>query len=349
MATQANQHYVLQFYFKYFSHNKKSICVLNRQKGKLIETAPIKGQASKKYFYGDTEIEQALCELEGLFSQALREIISNDTFDDCSYENYLLFVQNIMFQKSRTMSSRKNRKGIHDKLLQLHMECAVNNDETLEEQNRQDFVEMARTLESDPKQTQAIEMSVAIENAGELMDLCPVILQNKTNRPFIFSDAPVVFVNPHLKNITLNGVLGIKTPGIVVFYPLSSQRCVMLIDNVAYKIKGLRNQILKIRNLSDVASINKLQIHNASNAVYFSDFKYGKYVEELLRQEKRNLIDFTGRVVEGIEVDEHGEEVGEIIHSFDQQLPFMPKLSFLNYYEVQENEYQIRSREEYVK
>jgi len=348
MASQANQHYVPQFYFKYFSENKKSICVLNRATGKLIETAPIKGQASKKYFYGDTEIEQALCELEGIFNQALRDIINSDSFKGCSFHNFLLFVQNIMLQKSRTMASRKNKKGMHDKLLQLYMECEVNNDKKLDEDTREAFVEITRSLESDPQQTQAMEMSIAVECAEGLTGLTPIMLYNKTNRPFIFSDAPVVFTNPQHKNITIRGVLGVTSPGLIVIYPISSTRCIMLLDTSVYKVKNLRDSIVKVRNLNDVISLNKLQIHNASNAIYFSEFQYGRYVEELLRQEKRSLLDFTGKVVEGIEVNEKGEEVGDIIHSFDQQLPYIPKFTFLSYYELHESEYRFSRREEYA-
>ena len=128
MAQKANQHFVPQFYFRYFSENGKSICALNRDKGTVIESASIKGQASKKYFYGDADIEDRLSEIEGLFSDALREIRVSFSFEDCTPENYVLLLQNIMLQKSRTMSARKKSKAMQDRLLQLHMECEVNNE-----------------------------------------------------------------------------------------------------------------------------------------------------------------------------------------------------------------------------
>jgi Protein of unknown function (DUF4238) len=196
MANNANQHYVPQFYFRYFSKNGKSICVLNRDNGHTIDSASIKGQASKKYFYGDAEIDQALSKIEGIFSAALRQIIDDSCFENCTPENYVLLLQNIMLQKSRTMSARKRSKAMQDRLLQLYMECQVNNDDSLDDITKKGFLNIAKGLEADPKQYQSMEMSVAVECAEGLVDLLPVILHNKTNRPFIFGDAPVVFINP---------------------------------------------------------------------------------------------------------------------------------------------------------
>ncbi len=169
MANKANQHYVPQFYFRYFSKDGKSICALNRDNGSIIETASIKGQASKKYFYGDSNVEDCLSEIEGIFSDALRKIMDSFSFDDCTPENYFLLLQNIMLQKSRTMSARKKSKAIQDRLLQLHMECAVNNDASLDEKTKENFRKIAQNIEADPKQNQSMAMSIALECAGGLV------------------------------------------------------------------------------------------------------------------------------------------------------------------------------------
>ena len=237
---------------------------------------------------------------------------------------------------------------MQDRFLQLYMECEVNNDDALDNETKEEFRKIAQTLEADPKQYQAHGMSIALECAGSLVDLLPIVLHNKTNRPFIFGDSPVVLTNPLLKQISLRGVLGAQTPGLIVLYPLSPRHCVMLIDAAAYKLKKLNSSVHSIRNLRDVALINKLQIHNSASAVYFSDFQYSQYVVELWRQEKTRLIDHIGKVVEAPGIDHNGEPMGDIIHAFEEQLPLIPKFSFLEYREVPENEYQFTSREEYA-
>ncbi|MES9854743.1 MAG: DUF4238 domain-containing protein [Candidatus Thiodiazotropha sp. L084R] len=43
MLKKSNQHYVPQFYFRYFSGDGKSICVLNRTSGEQIRCSSTKG------------------------------------------------------------------------------------------------------------------------------------------------------------------------------------------------------------------------------------------------------------------------------------------------------------------
>ena len=53
MSALRNHHFVPQFYFRRFSTDGKSICLLTRATGKTVRQATIKGQASKIGYYGD--------------------------------------------------------------------------------------------------------------------------------------------------------------------------------------------------------------------------------------------------------------------------------------------------------
>jgi hypothetical protein len=345
MAQRANQHYVPQFYFRYFSQNGKSICVLNRNNGLTIKSASIKDQASKNYFYGDEKIEQTLSEMEKLFSSALRQIKEDLCFEKCTPENYALFLQNISHQRSRTMKAIKSNKPMRDKLAQLYVECMVNNnDHLLNDETKDMFLNNIQLAEANPQEWQSMYMNIAIENAGSLCDLLPVILKNKTNRPFIFGDAPVIFINPYLKNITSQGVLGTQSSGLIILYPIGSTHSIMLIDERAYRIKKLRGSVLAVRDLKDVAALNKLQIHNASSAVYFSDNQYSQYVANLWMQEKRKLVEHQCKIIEASGFYHDGKPIDEILQFFELQLPFIPKLSFLEYQELPENDYKFSPR-----
>lgn len=348
MADRANQHYVPKFYFRYFSENGKSISLLRRDTGAIVANAPIRGQASKRYFYGNVEIEGALSKMESHFSRALGRLKTGGFFEELATEDFVLTIQSIMLQKSRTMSARKKSKEMQDRLLQPHMECAVNNDESLPEETKVEFRKIAQILEANPVQYQGVEMSIAVECAEGLLDLLPIVLRNKTNRPFIFGDSPVVFLNPHMKNVNLRGVLGAQIPGLIVLYPLDEHHCIMLIDEARYHIKRLHGAVLAGRALADVASINKLQIHNASNAVYFGELRYSQYIAELWRQEKSRLRDHRGNVVEAPGIDQYGEPMGDILHAFEPQLPFIPRFSFLEYQELPEEEYRFSRRAYYA-
>jgi len=78
------------------------------------------------------------------------------------------------------------------------------------------------SVRANPAQAQLVEMNAALESAGRLADLMPVMLINRTVRPFIFGDAPVALYNGYYRDVRHRGVLGFDTPGLMVFLPLSA-------------------------------------------------------------------------------------------------------------------------------
>lgn len=332
MAEDANQHFVPQFYFRYFSEDERSIHLVLRSSGRFVPTASIKGQASRRYYYGDAEAERQLKIVDGIYSQALGEIRNASNFFDCSEDTRLCFYQCLMLQRSRTVAARTAGQPMADRLMQLQLEVAINNDETLDDEKRQELLEALPHVAADAKQTQALHMSEAVKISEALSDLVPIYLENRTSRPFIFSDAPVVFLNLHYRDVRLRGVLGADTPGLMILYPLGPSRAILLLDGSTYGLKGKFFPSKVLRELRDVMEINKLQIHSASSAIYFGSTAYAGYVQELWRQERHRLSNNAGRVVEAPAADHRGELTGnEIMHSYQPQLNFMPNLSFLRY------------------
>src|ERR1700682_4274498 len=104
MTSKKNQHYVPKFYFRFFCGAEDEICVLNRRDGAVYEHAPIRSQASRNKFYGNAEVENAICQLEGFFSAALQKLRDTNDFHALGKEQYLALLQGIAFQKSRTQS-----------------------------------------------------------------------------------------------------------------------------------------------------------------------------------------------------------------------------------------------------
>lgn len=332
MAEDANQHFVPQFYFRYFSEDERSIQLVLRSDGRFVPTASIKGQASRKYFYGDSEAERQLKIVDGIYAQALGEIRNASNFCDCCEDTRRCFYQCIMLQRYRTVAARTSGQPMADRLMQLQLEIAINNDETLDEEKRRELLAALPLIGANAKQSQALYMSEAVNISEALSDLVPIYLENRTARPFIFSDAPVVFLNLHYRDVKLRGVLGADTPGLMVFYPLGPDRAILLLDGNTYGFKGNFFPSKVLRKLSDVMEINKLQVHSASSAIYFGSQKHAGYVRELWRQERHRLSNHAGRVVEAPAVDHRGEPTGnEIMHSYQPQLNFMPNLSFLRY------------------
>lgn len=348
MSKKANQHFVPQFYFRFFSRDGRSICVLNLRDGSSCPTASIKGQASRNKFYGSTELEDAFAEMEGKFSSPLRRLIDGANLDELTDAESLLILQAVMFQRSRTLAARNSAQPMNNRLMQLFLEVSINSDPDLPDAERQELISGLENLEVDPLRFHLDQIKTSIENAHLLGDLIPVILENRTNRPFIFGDSPVVFHNAHCGKVKLRGVLGFSTPGLQVIFPLSEGRILLLLDENTYRIRGLRSKnIIHIRQLSDVSMLNRLQLHSASNSVYFSEYKCDEYVRTLWRQERISITDNLVNVVEAPGVDEEGNQEGELLHTFAPLLPIELRLSFLSHAIIDDKSYKFERRGAY--
>jgi hypothetical protein len=347
MSDRKNHHFVPQFYFRRFSADGKSVCVITKATGKLIAHAPIKSQASKNNFYGSPEIENVLGEIEGECSATLRALTSlsdPSALDDEDVSRLLLY---IALQRSRTMTARMNGQNFQDKLARLHLEVELNNSTEIDDNTKKVMLENLEHFIADPVQAQQLQMAVAIEAADALRDLHPIILDNKTNRPFVFGDAPVVFYNAYYSKVKLRGVLGFSTPGLLVFLPLSAEKCLMLVDLACYKINRVRNNRVQVREYRDVVALNKLQFHAASNCIYFGDVQYAQYLSEIWKQEQQRFREHAGIVVEAPGFDARsGEALGEIVHGFEQQLPIQFSLSIFQHAVLGDREYRFGRRDD---
>lgn len=285
--------------------------------------------------------------MEGAAATALKRLIELRNPTMAEYEQVEVVLAWIALQRARTQAARQASQPVHDKMLRLWLEVQINNDETLGEVESQRMLDSLDDVASNPARNQALEMKIAMEMAGALSDLAPVMLVNKTNRPFIFGDAPVVFYNAHYRNVVDRGVLGMDTPGLLVFFPLSPTLTLALVDVGRYSVKKVRNNQLHVSDLRDVAALNKLQIHAASTCVYFHDELMQRYVSYLWHEEHSTLSDHHGKVVEAPGFDAStGDPPGDMLHTFQPQLPYRLRLSFLKYEEADATHYQFSRRSE---
>lgn len=349
MSKKSNQHYVPQFYFRLFSNDGRSICVFNRKNGTSCTAAPIKGQASKHKFYGGKEIEDAFSSLEGVFSRTLRSLKSCLDLRELSEVDQLLTLQAIMFQRARTLAARNSSQPMNDRLTKLWLEAEINKKEDLSDDQKLECISSLELFEVDPLRFHLEQIKTSIEQAYLLGDLTPILLDNRTNRPFIFSDSPAVFHNSCYGDVKLQGVLGYTTPGLQIFLPLSEKRTLLLVDPRCYKFKKIRaGNVIHVRELRDVAAINKLQVHSATTAIYFSNKKHAEYVRAIWQQENPKLSENLVSVVEAPSFDCNGNPHGEIIHSYASMLPINLKLSFLEHEVLGDEEYRFAERSTYV-
>ncbi|VEI63150.1 Uncharacterised protein [Serratia fonticola] len=141
MADRKNQHFVPQFYFKFFSKDKKSICVYRKWDEKVVPTAPIKNQSSKPWFYGsDGVVEKELGNLEGHLNTTLRKIIDNKSLE-CLTEEYKAVVRaGIMLQRVRTSLFRDAHEFSSNKMAQYNFELMVNKNQGFSPEEKASYI-----------------------------------------------------------------------------------------------------------------------------------------------------------------------------------------------------------------
>lgn len=297
-----------------------------------MASAPIKGQASKTWFYGDDTAEKVLGEIEGACSTALRELAALRNPADLSAESVELVLVWLALQRSRTKAARQAGQPMHDKFAQLWAEVQLHNDEDISPETRDLLLDNLDAVGVDPVGAQRLMMSVAVEAASSLEDLTPIFLLNKTNRPFIFGDAPVVLYNSLHRETRHRGVLGFSAAGLMVFLPIGPSKILLLLDAASYRLRRVIENRIQVRDLRDISELNKLQIHAASDCVYFGDFARAPYVAELWRQERARLCQHACEVIQAPSFSvETGEPLGDLVHSFQPQLPYRLSLSFLEH------------------
>src|SRR3546814_5728860 len=81
MEKKKNQHYVPQYYFKFFNDRQPFISILLVSKGTVIASSSVADQASKSYFYGDAEIESEVCIVENRLRKHIIGVLAAGSID----------------------------------------------------------------------------------------------------------------------------------------------------------------------------------------------------------------------------------------------------------------------------
>ncbi|UKT65456.1 DUF4238 domain-containing protein [Pedobacter mucosus] len=254
VTEKKNQHYIPKFYLRNFSYQNmgRQIGVFNLASSFFFQTAPLKNQGSKNFFYGkDGIIEDGLSNIEGQLAQLIREILLDRNLpkkNSKEHFNLLLFVGLTHLRNPATI---KNMKGMIEAMHGAFRSQNPNDDPSR-------FIPQ---LEHEA----AIKMSLSnVSNiASNMLDLDFKLLVNRTPTPFISSDFPVVKYNQFLeaKKWTY-GKTGYGNKGLQIIIPLSGELSIILFDSSIYKVGFRKRNHLEINELNDINQLNILQILN---------------------------------------------------------------------------------------
>lgn len=240
MAEYKSQHYVPQVYLRNFSKDGKTIgcCYVNpeNKKFRLLFEAHIKKEACKDYFYSkDVRLEQEFSKLEGEANIIIQKILSTEK-SAIELGEVEFLKQYVLFQHFRTPF---HADEYEDMMLELYHRVAPEDKSEIRLKNKQIFILQTFTP--------------LIPEIAEPFKL--IILENKTDIPFITSPEPSIFFNSYLLNRKIN-TFGFQAHGGIFYMPLSARKAILLYDPIAYKIKNKG-----YCSLSDVSCLNRLLMH----------------------------------------------------------------------------------------
>jgi len=334
MGGAINQHFVPQFYFRFFNGGSGHINLVRLRECSVIQFAPIKGQCARRKFYGFEDVEQGLSKLESQHAcalKALRKCAWDETAPPLTDEQWWRMLQAILIQRERTP-----RAG------ELHATGA-------EEFALYGFRAYLETLTGDPMAQAGVKaidegkihvrqellgmvlmgVQIAMRSVIGIADLESTILRNHTANDFIFGDSPAVFYNHYLRGQDSRGALGLQSRGLIILLPLDGRTQLMLYDSAVY---AEIPQFVEILSDFEVSQLNAAQIHSARDTIYFGDQRASEYVSRLVRAHKPMLRETRTQFIVHkpgiVEIDGIPSD-SEVFQSFEPQISLVLDFSFL--------------------
>ena len=268
-AETKNQHYVPQFYLRYFSVDKKNVGAYILKSGKNIPSAPIKGQASRDYFYSDNmEMEKALSNLEACAKKVLDKIIAAPT-EPLSKEDKDTLFDFTMIQLGRTEEQANFIKVWYEEVVRSLQDVFSKISADTGGDQGESFKDKVSGLIGEPPPFPAVYSVAAHEEISDIMrDLSVKILVNKTDKSFIASDNPVAKYNQFMERMRQE-TYGLGARGLQKFFPLSPQRGLMYYDPKCYKLGDKKKEYVELDQNKDIDELNKLTSCNSGGLLYY--------------------------------------------------------------------------------
>jgi len=280
MATdKKNQHYIPKFYLRNFSYlnNKKQIGVFNIVKEFYYLKANLKHQGSKNFFYGvDGVIEDNLSLIEGDLAKIIRIILETNEVPKKESEEH---IDLLFFVALTDLRNPVRIEGT--KMMFQEMASRI-----------RELDEGADTNRFVPSMTH--EEVIAMSFAGlkdlvtTILDLDYKLLFNKTQKPFISSDFPIVRYNQYLEAKKWpQSKTGYGLSGLQIFIPLNSDVAIIFFDSDIYKVGDKKKKTYSIIKEEDIDSLNILQFINCFETIFFNEKADEIYIRYLLNKSKR--------------------------------------------------------------
>jgi hypothetical protein len=271
-----NQHFVPKSLLKHFTVGADELVnVYDSKRNILRPPTTINRVLSENYFYDrDNVVENFLAEhVEGPASRIIEGIANNPTHSlDYNRIDLLRFIS---VQLNRTPSALATALECIDKFTGTIFQ-------RLGELNRfdEEATKGVKLVMKDPKALLARQTVEGALNWPFLEDLQWHVLINKTNKPFVISDHPVVHYNWYLRESNELGYTSLTSCGLQIFLPISKSVTMCLYDSKVYKVGVKRLPHSEVENKSDIRILNELQFRNRDSFIVFPLTSQALYIQQ---------------------------------------------------------------------
>lgn len=323
MVEYKKQHYVPQFYLRQFSHDGKKVYVYNLSHKKAF-LVKINNICQEGFFYcDDSELEKSLGKIEVKQARVIAEVIRKSNVSSIKTKDNFYLLLFILMQYSRTKKSKEHADDCINAIFDTHLKPLMKESNDLIDKGiRPEFID---SLKLEVERPHLIGMYPAMLGVDLIRDLGMVLIHNLTDLNFITSDAPCCLYN-YIKSPSM---LGFQSPGLLIFCPLNDKMLLLLFDPELYHLKLNEESIIPVRKPSDIDAINKLQIHNCSENLIFSEKEDENHLNQLHGDIENKLNKCS---TESISVSEKylgNGEYAEITNLYRTPIDYTLKLSFL--------------------
>lgn len=321
-ANKNRQHYVPKFYLRNFSDSEKAIASFNITNAKYIENASIRNMCQKNNFYGaDNRVEDFFSEdIEGKAASIIKQIIQTSVIPR-EMEDYVHLLMFILVTEARNIKMNDSVNNMADFL----SKAAISKNPEFKDIDLHSFkVNLDNGI--------LMMIKAAIEMTPIISDLeAVVITENSNSRKFLASDNPVIRYNHFYLSRNYPGGFGLGTRGLMLFFPLSHEKCLLLYDNKVYNIPQLQKNELILNRARDIDVINQLIYLNSYNNIFAHQKIKESYLQGIHRNNlsvpKMSDIEREARKVKAVNLE------GDVIHFSNNRVTKLLNFSWLKYTE----------------
>lgn len=271
MPQNKNQHYVPQFYQRYFSDDEANTGVYILKAKKYLPNSAIKHQASADYFYSkDLNIEKGLGLVEGMIKDVLDGLIANPRKKLDKKQQDAIYC-NLILQMGRTLLQSKKQEEAITAMGKQILEAVIQADK---ESGRGEYTDIPQEAIDSTKIKLTEPGAFVMANFIKLLPLCRDleyrVMINETSVPFVTSDNPVCMYNQFLERMGVNNG-GLGQRGLQLYMPISPAVALFYYDSKVYKVGSMLMDYVRISNSDDVNELNKMLATQANEILIVQD------------------------------------------------------------------------------